>query len=301
MSMPTPGNDQQLLAFLQTWRQLLEQWGAMTTAAPSPSLPFDVAATPVGAQFIPPGMPLMPTGLPPMAPLVPPSPTDYTQQLFGYLQAWRQYLEQMAGARPAPPQPATANSSGSAPASSGAGANSSAPPPTVHRPPATDVGTKGQGSSDGVPTSNFASASAKVPPEVFLAPGREDSTQAPDNLNLNLNAGLLRAPSPAGRFGGPEAPAVFRPPIYDYGNMFDRLQFGSDASATSASLPTALHSNELSATGAPPPPARLSPTTLTQNLVNSPYLGMMSRATLDESPLATPTLFKSPGSDSSSR
>jgi hypothetical protein len=176
MSMPATGNDQQLLGFLQTWRQLLEQWGAMTTAAPSPNSPFDAAATLAATQFTPPGMPFMPAGLPPMAPLMPPSPTDYTQQLFGYLQAWRQYLEQMAGARPAPPQPPTANSSGTGPASSGGGANSSAPPPpVVHRPPATDVGTKGQGSTDGMP-SNFASASAKVPPEVFRArQGRFDS------------------------------------------------------------------------------------------------------------------------------
>ena len=50
--------------------------------------------------------PMPPTPfMPPMAPpgTSPPGaspPTDYTQQLFGYLQAWRQYLEQAIGAAP---------------------------------------------------------------------------------------------------------------------------------------------------------------------------------------------------------
>jgi hypothetical protein len=43
---------------------------------------------------------------------MPPSPADYTQQLFGYLQAWRQYLEQATGATPAP---TTQQSAGSTP------------------------------------------------------------------------------------------------------------------------------------------------------------------------------------------
>ncbi|KMO78140.1 hypothetical protein MCHLDSM_02052 [Mycolicibacterium chlorophenolicum] len=70
-------NSQQLQAYLQAWRQLLESLAALAAAAPLPG--------------IPPG--LTPT---PPAPPTPPA-ADPTQHLFGYVQAWRQYLEQAAG------------------------------------------------------------------------------------------------------------------------------------------------------------------------------------------------------------
>ncbi len=103
MAMTTSPLDynQQLLAYLQAWRQLLEQ--SMTMAG----TPFAVA--PSAMPAVPPGMPFMPPmpPMPPAAPVppVPPSPADYTQQLFGYLQAWRQYLEQVTGAAPGLLQP----------------------------------------------------------------------------------------------------------------------------------------------------------------------------------------------------
>jgi hypothetical protein len=97
--MTTPTADpQQLLAYLQAWRQYLEQ---VTGAASGPPLP------PAGAMpASPPPAPMMPP-MPP-APAIPPmtiSPTDYTQQLLAYLQAWRQYLEQATGSAPGPPAP----------------------------------------------------------------------------------------------------------------------------------------------------------------------------------------------------
>jgi hypothetical protein len=115
----TPDYNQQLFAYLHAWRQFLEQWAAMT-AFPSPTAPFTyptVPFMPAGGQFMPPTaafMPPMPPFMPqtpaapaPPTPAAPPAPADYTQQLFGYLQAWRQYLEQMPGACPGSPQAPT--------------------------------------------------------------------------------------------------------------------------------------------------------------------------------------------------
>ncbi|WP_019971900.1 FAD-dependent oxidoreductase [Mycobacterium sp. 141] len=72
MTQPTmpPDPGLQLLSYLQSWRQYLQQAGL---GGPGGSLPS-------------------PAGLP-----LPASPTDYTQQLLTYLQAWRRYLEQTVG------------------------------------------------------------------------------------------------------------------------------------------------------------------------------------------------------------
>jgi FAD dependent oxidoreductase len=105
--MTSPMDFQQLLAYMQIWRQLLEQ-----TTNVVPGLPFPAFPTP-GAPLVPPvvtSSPMPPTGAfgpPPGLNAMPPAPADYAQQLFGYLQAWRHYLEQSAG--PAGPlaQPTT--------------------------------------------------------------------------------------------------------------------------------------------------------------------------------------------------
>ena len=284
MSMPTfPDYNQQLLGFLQTWRQLLEQWGALTAGA-------------AGGQFMPPGMPFNPAGTPPVpptAPLAPPSPADYTQQLFGYLQAWRQYLEQMAAAaRPASLQPATtppptATSSGNSPITSSAGATGQASSPVVQRPPASDIGSKEPGPVGGVPASNFgkavASKSPKLPPDgVALAPANQGGSQLPDHTSVDLDGGLSRIPSPPGPFGGPKPPAVFRPPIFDWGNQWVPRQFRPEAA---------------SATGAPAPPARRSPAAARAlRAEGSPFLGVMGRVTADVPSQVEPqTLFKNVG------
>lgn len=95
MTVPND-NSQQLHAYLQAWRQLLESLAALAAAAPLPGLP--------------PGL----TSAPPPAPAAPAG--DYTQHLFGYLQAWRQYLEQAAGTvgRAPGPHPAAHAEDGSA-------------------------------------------------------------------------------------------------------------------------------------------------------------------------------------------
>jgi hypothetical protein len=139
MSMPTTDYNQQLLCYLQEWRRLLEQWTA--TAGGSPLLTAPPAA-PAGMQFMPPTTPLMPF-MPPMPPMpmgpptaqMSPVPGDYTQQLFSYLQAWRQYLEQALGASPASPQAGAA-------ASANDGGTSGTEAPDVLIPPVNPTGSR---------------------------------------------------------------------------------------------------------------------------------------------------------------
>lgn len=101
--MTAPQFDPNLLAYLQAWRQYLEQLAG--TATMGLGLPA-AAQWPMAAgppMQMPPAMPPMPPPLvgPPAYSSAP--PTDYTQQLLMTLQAWRQYLEQSA-APPAAPE-----------------------------------------------------------------------------------------------------------------------------------------------------------------------------------------------------
>jgi hypothetical protein len=154
--MFTPATDynQQLLASLQMLRQLVDQCTAMATAGMAfPTPPFAMPPAPFmapGAQFIQPPMPPMPPSSA-SAPPTPPAPADYAQQLFGYLQAWRQYLEQMAGASPGsgsdkPPQaqdgtsaPGNGAGGGTARSESKLGSGPTFPPRLLDLPP-TNLG-----------------------------------------------------------------------------------------------------------------------------------------------------------------
>jgi uncharacterized protein with NAD-binding domain and iron-sulfur cluster len=101
MTTPLTDYSQQLLSYLQAWQQLLEQSMTLMRGLTFPTGPGAMPAAP----FLPP-MFSAPTTTPPTAG---PLPTDYTQQLLGSLQAWRQYLERATGApvsAPRQPQPA---------------------------------------------------------------------------------------------------------------------------------------------------------------------------------------------------
>jgi hypothetical protein len=112
--MTAPRLDANLLAYLQAWRQYLEQLASsatMSVGAP-PSAQWPVAAVPP-MPVAPPGltMPAVPPTPPALA--APPAyspapPMDYTQQLLATLQAWRQYLEQATPAQSALPSTPTA-------------------------------------------------------------------------------------------------------------------------------------------------------------------------------------------------
>ena len=128
--MTTPTDyTQQLLSYLQAWRRYLEQTtGTTATAPPVPAASWAMPATPA-APLAPP-MPPPAVGLPMTMP-----PTDYTQQLLSYLQAWRQYLEQaMGAAAPGQPYPTTPS-----PAATTTVAPPPATPPTT--PPQTTATT----------------------------------------------------------------------------------------------------------------------------------------------------------------
>lgn len=224
MFTPTSDYNQQLLGYLQTWRQLLEQWTAMTAGLPFPTAPFAVPTAPFmppGGQFMPPFMPPMPPAPGPAVPPAPPAPADYTQQLFGYLQAWRQYLEQMTGASPGSPptaQPPTAQPPTAAQPTGAAesqppnhGGNAGPPhPPDVPIPPGDDTGSKT------VPGSNVPKESNPTwpPPLLDIQPSSYGGSQV-------VSIGFDPA-SPYGPFGhGPGEPEVLNPPDYDFGYQFD--------------------------------------------------------------------------------
>ena len=98
MTSPLDYN-QHLLAYVQAWRQLLDASAAMSSGLPLPPGPPGMPPAPP-MPFTPPMMPppaTSPTGANP--------PTDYTQQLFSYLQTWRRYLEQAVGAASGSIQP----------------------------------------------------------------------------------------------------------------------------------------------------------------------------------------------------
>jgi hypothetical protein len=123
---------QQLLAYLQAWRQYLEQsLGVMTPSQPLPPAPWGMPAAPPAAPS--PAAASVPVANPPIPPTA-----DYTQQLLAYLQAWRQYLEQAMGAAapgqpyPTIPPPAVTAWLPAVPASQLA---PTMPPPVVTTPP----------------------------------------------------------------------------------------------------------------------------------------------------------------------
>ncbi len=115
--MTTPQFDPNLLAYLQAWRQYLEQLaGAATVPAVTvPGMAFPGLPTvPVPpSPMAPPALPPLPTTvMPPSHPAsypatapATPSP-DYIQQLLDTLQAWRHYLETSMRTAPVPSTPA---------------------------------------------------------------------------------------------------------------------------------------------------------------------------------------------------
>ncbi|MCV7408918.1 oxidoreductase [Mycobacterium florentinum] len=183
MSMPAMDYNQQLLASLQSWRQLLEQWTAMAPGSPFPTAP------PAPGPFAPPAPPFVPPMpfTPPMAAAAPapPAPADYSQQLLSYLQAWRQYLEEATATVPASQRTsttATPKNGGKASPDRG---------PDVLIPPGNDAGSKGMPQSgDG----------KKSPPNwspVYREPSTDSGAQfAPTRVDPAASAARPEASRP---------------------------------------------------------------------------------------------------------
>ncbi len=263
----TPGYDQLMFAYLQAWRQFLEQWAAMIPGPPLPIAP-SVWPTgpfvPMGGQFMPPAAPFMPpmppfmaktpTAPAPPTPPGPPAPGDYTQQLFSCLKAWRQYLEQMAGA--------TMGSAQASQASSGQ--------PTADNRPADD---SGKGSNPSWPQSQL-----DVPPE------NAGGSQLSDQANLLVDVpptseyrSEYRRPegNPTDPFGQvPDTAQLLNPPDYAFGyrDLSSPATFPA-GSVTYTAVPEVLR--RASEAPAQPP-------------VNSAFSAMMERVEPIASPEPTP-------------
>lgn len=278
MFTPTSDYTQQLFAYLQAWRQLLEQWTGMAAALPFPTVPFmppTAPFMPAGGQFMPfmpPAMPFMPPAVPfmpppPAAPVAPtpPAPADYTQQLFGYLAAWRHYLEQMAGATPgSPPAPAQAATAESA----DSGKTQQGGTPVVPTPPGDELGSKGGPGDTTGDDSNL-----RRPPHLVL---REPSDYGGNQVISigGLDEGLS---TPFDR--GPEAPRVLNPPEYNFGYESPRGR-----------------------TGATGPAVRVTPEAVTHlPITGTPFRSAIERVEPTASPQVVPrSLFSSSGAQAAS-
>jgi hypothetical protein len=215
MTYPLDVN-QQLLAYLQAWRQLLEPLLSMAPAMPYP--PVIPWAVPPMAPYPPAAPPMPPTAA--AAPLAPPMPTDYIQQLVGQLQAWRQHLEQMTGARQWPAQASGTQPSPTDPLESGSAQEVQRPswPYLPIRPDREDVNRAWRSTRPATPSVTPSQAPTPSPPStsgprslyvdrssqspwpptrVAVGPAIPGGSQLPDDLAV---AALpSRSPAPSGR------------------------------------------------------------------------------------------------------
>ncbi|WP_369829105.1 hypothetical protein [Mycobacterium sp. 852002-50816_SCH5313054-b] len=281
--MPTTDYSQQMLAYLQGWRQLLEQWTAIAAASSFMNAPY---AMPSAMPSAPPGMPFMPPSapfMPPMPPTAqvapaPPAPADYTQQLFAYLQAWRQYLEQTTGATPGSAQAPPEQQPTAQPADTSAGG-----PPTggdgKSRPPRPPVGPTppGDGGGGTMSTSGARKGSTVTwPPVELLPPGSYTVTQISGPVS-----------GPVGPFvSASEHAQVLSPPEYDFGYQFNgprrRADPAAAAAASSAARRAAPYVTEAAA----------------QQSLASPFSNAMERVEFGASPsVARRSLYSSAGAE----
>jgi hypothetical protein len=326
MSMPSTDYSQQILAYLEVWREILEQ---STTAAAglAPMLPTGipfVPPMPPGMPGMPPGMPGMPP-MPPAGPVVPPAPADYAQQLFRYLQAWRQYLEQMTGAMPGSAQSGSAQSGSAQPPSAHQGGNQYPPtppgnPPLIDKPPVYGD-ESAEPSSVVAPVSNSnlslppndeggtaslyrkrpVDGSGVWPPNnnVLVRPATEGGTMVPSSYGNKIDPGdaieTPTGPVTDSRGGGPAASHVLRPPIYDWGNQWVPALRGADVRRAAVTPDTR-------AQRIPDTPARRAPSPAQVPVdVPSSHRAAMDRVTLDATPkVEIKSNFREPGQAGSS-
>ncbi len=232
--MTNPLEHNPLLAYLQAWRQLLEASAALTSGWPLASGAAGMPPMPFG---MPPGspMPPMPPGMAPGFGAGPPNPpADYAQQLFGYLQAWRHYLEQAvtnASGSIQPLQP-----TGSAPQSMGtqsAGA---------HPTESGSTGSQSDGSSGSQSSGSQSAVAPKNETRVFLRP--RDSFGTLTDLKDFSGPELFSRPD----FTGPAGPEI-RP--ISGGSAFAAKMTAADSPSSTASTTQSLFSSRGASAPAP--------------------------------------------------
>lgn len=188
MFTPSPDYLQQLFAYLQAGQQLLQQW-AVAGGGPQP----------VANPFMPPAVPAagQPMSSAPFPAMPAPSAPDYAQQLFGYLQAWRQYLEQSANAAPtttplAAPAPGLGGLLQTGPGPHhGGGSEIPTPPPDPDSTKSNMLKDDSNGSK------------LPDPKDLIVAPVMKSQTQAPGSDRERLE--------------------ILIPPFMNTGNMIDPL------------------------------------------------------------------------------
>jgi hypothetical protein len=199
MTTSPADHNQQLLAYLEVWQQLLEQ--TMTLMGGPPGLP--------GIAM--PAMPAVPT-VPtvPTVSMMPTTPNDYAQQLFGYLQSWRQYLEAASGAAAMPPGPLPP------PAAQQVASPSSTPlfgaPLFGASPQGHDVPLGGPGGAQPVPVSGSGEQEVPPPRGQFLARSRDgqSATKFPPDAETvaPVSEGVSQGPASLFRLASRRAPSA---------------------------------------------------------------------------------------------
>lgn len=236
MTFPTDPN-QQLLAYLQAWRQVLEALTGMANPMLRPGTPWMVP-------------PLPPMPIPPSAPTAPPA--DYPRQLFEYLQAWRQNLEQMAGAHTTPAQ------------SAGSGPAQHRPAETPHEGSTMQAGDSPAGAP--TPQSNEQSGSSPFAPPNFLPAFL--ANQAGSQITARKEFGSQFLPDPTG-----QAPARVR------ARLIPRApdnEFGSNVALHGRPRPSAVRRD---AAAPPTETARVNPATSeTRSSPRALFRGLSERA-----------------------
>jgi hypothetical protein len=242
--MTSPMDHNPLLTYLQAWRQLLEASAALTSGWPTPPPTSGISPMFPGMSPMLPGMPSMPPmpGMPSGvgAGAVSPPP-DYAQQLFGYLQAWRQHLEDAVSNASGATQPLRPTTPPMTPAHSAAPNPTGSPTGAAQPAQSASSGSQSDGSSGGH-SSGSASTGPKNKAVVFLRP--RDSMGTITDLNRLPGEDL---------FGGPEYPQPTAPQrrSLSSGSAFASKVASATSSAASPSQPRSLFSSGSANTSTP--------------------------------------------------
>jgi hypothetical protein len=201
----------------------------------------------------------------------PPAPADYAQQLFSYLQAWRQYLEQAAGTMAPSTQPSNTGQPTGVP---NAGTER---PPDVPIPPGSNTGSKGM-----PPGGESKSSTSTWPPPI--------ERLAPDTYTVSQVSGVGSELAGTSIGGGPETSQLI-PPNVDWATQYEPIE-----------LPRELIQRLDSTASSARPRASQVLSKTTEPQAGSAFLRTMHSVDPSASPQVAPrSLFSTPGASASFR